>query len=46
MIITQVKYLEMLNGNKYEDLERLQKLKEDGAITEAEFEAEKQKLLR
>ena len=32
--------------NKYEDLERLQKLKESGAITDVEFEVEKQKLLR
>lgn len=35
-----------VGGNKYEDLARLQKLKDDGAITETEFEAEKQKLLR
>lgn len=35
-----------IGGNKYEDLARLQKLKEDGTITEAEFEAEKAKLLR
>lgn len=33
------------SGNKYEDLERLQKLKENGTITEAEFEAEKKKIL-
>lgn len=33
-------------SNKYEDLAKLQKLKEDGTITEAEFEAEKQKLLK
>lgn len=35
-----------INNNKYEDLENLQKLKEDGAITEAEFEIEKAKILR
>ncbi len=33
-------------NNKYENLERLQKLKESGAITDVEFEIEKQKLLR
>ena len=33
-------------GNKYEDLERLQKLKEQGVITETEFEVEKSKLLK
>ena len=30
---------------KYEDLERLQKLKEDGILTEEEFLSEKQKIL-
>ncbi len=35
-----------IGGNKYEDLARLQKLKEDGAITDTEFEVEKSKLLR
>ncbi|MFR5509140.1 MAG: superinfection immunity protein [Clostridia bacterium] len=35
-----------IGGNKYEDLARLQKLKESGAITNVEFEVEKQKLLR
>lgn len=35
-----------LGGNKYEDLERLQKLKESGAITEAEFKTEKAKILK
>lgn len=30
---------------KYEDLERLQKLKESGVLTEEEFNAEKQKIL-
>lgn len=35
-----------LGGNKYEDLERLQRLRQDGVITEAEFEIEKAKLLR
>ena len=34
------------NINKYEELEKLQKLKESGAITDIEFEVEKQKLLR
>ena len=37
---------EVINGNKYEDLARLQKLKDSGTITEVEFEIEKQKLLR
>ena len=35
-----------VGGNKYEDLARLQKLKDEGAITQAEFEIEKAKLLR
>lgn len=35
-----------IGGNKYEDLTRLQKLKESGTITETEFEIEKNKLLR
>ncbi len=35
-----------VGGNKYEDLARLQKLKEEGAITDVEFEIEKAKLLR
>lgn len=35
-----------IGGNKYEDLTRLQKLKESGTITETEFEIEKTKLLR
>ena len=30
---------------KYEDLERLQKLKESGILTEEEFNTEKQKIL-
>lgn len=34
------------SSNKYEDLAKLQELKESGAITEIEFEIEKQKLLR
>ena len=34
------------NNNKYEDLERLQKLKEQGIITDAEFISEKGKLLK
>ena len=33
------------NNNKYEDLERLQKLKDNGTITEEEFQKEKGKLL-
>lgn len=33
-------------GNKYEDLERLQKLKENGTISGTEFEIEKAKLLK
>lgn len=35
-----------VGGNKYEDLARLQKLKEDGTLTDVEFEIEKAKLLR
>ncbi|MFR5509139.1 MAG: superinfection immunity protein [Clostridia bacterium] len=35
-----------IGGSRYEDLARLQKLKESGAITDIEFEIEKQKLLR
>lgn len=35
-----------IGGNKYEDLARLQKLKENGTITETEFELEKAKLLK
>ena len=35
-----------VNNDKYGDLARLQKLKESGTITEAEFELEKQKLLK
>lgn len=34
------------SSNKYEDLEKLQKLKENGIISESEFEAEKSKLLQ
>ena len=33
------------SSNKYEDLEKLQKLKENGIITETEYDSEKQKLL-
>lgn len=33
-------------GNKYEDLEKLQKLKEQEIITNAEFETEKSKILK
>lgn len=32
--------------NKYDDLDKLQKLKANGTITEQEFEAEKQRLLK
>lgn len=35
-----------VNIDKYESLAKLQKLKEAGAITEVEFEIEKQKLLK
>lgn len=34
------------SSNKYDDLERLQKLKKSGVLTEAEFNSEKQKLLK
>lgn len=37
---------ENISGNKYENLSKLQKLKEDGIISEEEFEKEKSKLLR
>lgn len=32
--------------NKYDELEKLQKLKEQGVLTEEEFQAEKEKLLK
>lgn len=32
--------------SKYDELEKLQKLKESGTLTEVEFEAEKQKILK
>lgn len=35
-----------ISSNKYEDLARLQELKNNGTITETEFEVEKTKLLR
>lgn len=35
-----------VGGNRYEDLARLQKLKESGTITDTEFEIEKAKLLK
>ena len=35
-----------IKSNIYEDLEKLMKLKESGAITDTEFEVEKQKLLK
>ena len=31
--------------DKYDDLEKLQKLKDDGSLSESEFEVEKQKVL-
>ena len=34
------------NSNKYDDLEKLQRLKESGAITDIEFEVEKSKILK
>lgn len=34
------------SSTKYDDLERLQSLKENGAITEAEFETQKAKILK
>lgn len=34
------------SSTKYDDLERLQKLKESGAITETEFETQKAKILK
>ena len=34
-----------VGGNKYEDLEKLQKLKDDGSLSESELEVEKQKVL-
>ncbi len=33
-------------SSKYDDLKKLKKLLDDGAITQAEFEAEKRKLLK
>ena len=35
----------IVNSNKYDDLEKLQKLKESGAISEEEFNIEKNKIL-
>lgn len=43
---TTNKVFRNVGGNKYEDLAKLQKLKNDGAITDIEFEIEKQKLLK
>ena len=34
-----------IGGNKYEDISKLQQLKESGAISEEEFNKEKEKLL-
>lgn len=42
----QAPKLEQENSNKYDDLVELQKLKENGIITEIEFEVEKSKILR
>ena len=42
---TAKKLVEDIKGDKYEKLEKLKKLKDDGAITEEEFEKEKSKLL-
>lgn len=39
------KQKEYSNNNKYDDLEKLQKLKDNGTITEGEFEIEKEKIL-
>lgn len=36
----------MFRNSKYDDLEKLQKLKEAGTITEEEFESEKAKILK
>ena len=36
----------LLKGNKYDNLEKLQKLKESGALSEEEFEQEKKKILK
>jgi uncharacterized membrane protein YeaQ/YmgE (transglycosylase-associated protein family) len=38
--------LEKNNNSRYDDLQKLFKLKQDGIITEAEFEAEKLKILK
>ena len=37
--------LKNIKGNKYEDLAKLQNLKDSGAISEEEFEKEKKKIL-
>ena len=34
------------NNSKYEDLERLQKLKDNGTISEEEFKTEKEKIMK
>lgn len=34
------------SSNKYDDLDKLQKLKENGTLNEEEFEIEKQKILK
>ncbi len=46
MILPNENIKNIYNHNKYEDLGKLQKLKEIGAISEIEFEKEKQKLLK
>lgn len=40
------KIIENEQFNKYDELQKLQELKNTGTITDAEFETEKQKLLR
>ena len=43
--IPQKEETNIQNSNKYDDIAKLQQLKDKGAITEAEFEREKSKLL-
>lgn len=43
---TASKITRNIGGNKYEDLEKLQKLKDSGAITQEEYKSEKEKLLK
>lgn len=44
-IIKSINKNKEYSGDKYQNLERLQKLKEQGVITEEEFNAEKKKIL-